>query len=83
MTNKQAITVLEMIETHGSLPTKAKELAIKALKNERPTGKWIFKNDNIAIPTGYYECSNCGIGKCLIKDNFCPTCGAKMREVEE
>lgn len=39
MTNKQAIEILNMIETHGSLPTKAKEKAIKALE-ERPKEKF-------------------------------------------
>ena len=38
-------------------------------------GHWIFKNDNIAIPMGYYQCSECEGGKVLHKDNFCPTCG--------
>lgn len=43
-------------------------------------GMWIFKNDNIAIPTGYYECSICGEGKLMNKDNYCPNCGAEMGE---
>ena len=32
MTNQEAISVLNMIETHGSLSTYAKETAIKALE---------------------------------------------------
>lgn len=32
MTNKEAITVLNMIEAHGSLPIQAKERAIEALE---------------------------------------------------
>ena len=32
MTEQEAISVLKMIETHGSLPTKAKDEAIKALE---------------------------------------------------
>lgn len=47
------------------------------------TGRWIFKNDNIAIPMGYYQCSECEEGKVLHKDNFCPTCGMRMQEVSE
>lgn len=43
---------------------------------QRPNGHWIFKNDNIAIPTGYYQCSECEEGKLLVKDNFCPNCGS-------
>ena len=34
MNNLQAIAVLKMIETHGSLPTEAKELSIKALQKQ-------------------------------------------------
>ena len=32
MTEQEAISVLKMIETHGSLPTNAKDKAIKALE---------------------------------------------------
>ena len=32
MTQQEAISVLKMIETHGSLPTNAKDEAIKALE---------------------------------------------------
>lgn len=32
MTEQEAISVLKMIETHGSLPTNAKDEAIKALE---------------------------------------------------
>ena len=34
MTNEQAIKVLTMVEAHGSLVIKAKEMAIKALEQE-------------------------------------------------
>lgn len=47
MTNEEAISVLNMIETHGSLPTKAKEMSIKALEFQAsvkeckpPTDNW-------------------------------------------
>ena len=33
MTEQEAISVLKMIETHGSLPTNAKDEAIKALED--------------------------------------------------
>ena len=52
--------------------------AMPSVTPERPKGKWIFKDDNIAIPTGYYQCSECEEGKLLVKDNFCPNCGAEM-----
>jgi len=34
MTRDEAITVLNMVETHGSLVIQAKEMAIKALEQE-------------------------------------------------
>lgn len=46
---------------------------------QRPQGNWKFRNDNSLIPTGYYECDRCEIGKELTKTNFCPYCGADMR----
>ena len=36
MTESEAIKVLNMIETHGSLPTMAKEMSIKALEKQIP-----------------------------------------------
>jgi hypothetical protein len=48
-------------------------------KHERPHGKWVYKNDNFLIPTGYWECSVCGIGKQLVESNFCPYCGSDNR----
>ena len=35
MTRKEAITVLNMIEAHGSLAIQAKDMAINALKEPR------------------------------------------------
>lgn len=46
---------------------------------ERPHGEWIFKNDNILIPTGYWECSICKKGRLMVEENFCPNCGASMQ----
>ena len=49
MTEQEAITVLNCIETHGSLPRKAKEKAIEALEknlnNEQQTGLSDVEND--------------------------------------
>lgn len=53
---------------------------------ERKKGKWIKSN----IPNEKYVCSECG-GACwyydckgkVAKSNFCPNCGADMREVDE
>lgn len=50
---------------------------------ERKMGKWIYKTDLITAPTGYWECSECKEGRLLYEENFCPHCGADMREVTE
>lgn len=61
------------------------EKRLKALPSAQPEqkkGKWVFKNDMAAIPTGYYECSECKSGRLIYKENFCPNCGADMRGEE-
>ena len=47
---------------------------------ERTKGKWITSPDN----TGWivYECSICGLHRGTDGYNFCPNCGADMREEE-
>ena len=58
--------------------------AIKQLPPAQPEpkrGKWIYKIDLITVPTGYWECSECKEGRLLYEANFCPNCGAEMREV--
>ena len=60
------------------------EIAIMKLPPAQPEpkrGKWIYKTDLITAPTGYWECSECKEGRLLYEENFCPHCGAKMREV--
>lgn len=49
---------------------------------ENVYGKWIYKNDNVLIPTGYWECSVCKEGRLMYEQNFCPHCGADMRGEE-
>lgn len=78
MTRKEAITVLNMIEAHGSLAIQAKDMAINALK-ERKAGHWIDHQDGRWI---YAKCSECGKVQDA-KSNFCPYCGVDMREEEE
>ena len=81
MTNEDAIKVLEMVECHGSLTQKAKEMAISALKENK--GEWIhsfYSEDDKDV----YKCSKCGRFIILDKsDNlsnypYCH-CGADMR----
>ena len=44
----------------------------------RKNGKWYCLEQEI----GLYECSECGHKILRQKTNYCPTCGAKMDEVE-
>ena len=48
---------------------------------EPKRGRWIYKTDLITAPTGYWECSECKEGRLLYEENFCPHCGADIREV--
>ena len=52
--------------------------AIRALPPaDRPQGKWKPKHN------GYWTCSECGLSFLFYaKGNFCPNCGADMRERE-
>lgn len=49
------------------------------------TGEWIATNDYVTTAYGsldYYRCSYCGEDS-LEEGNFCPNCGADMREVQD
>lgn len=55
-------------------------------KADKPKEKWILKNVEMSILK--IECPICGfhrnvINETLAKFNYCPNCGADMREVEE
>ncbi len=66
------------VESYKALLTECyKDLPSVIPIPKEKIGHWIFKNDNIAIPTGYYQCSECEEGKLLNKDNFCPNCGVR------
>ena len=84
MTREEAITVLNMVEAHGSLVIQAKDMAIKALEQEPKIGHWVHSK--------YCDyCSECGcdIPAYIIdwkwhKDveaKYCPQCGSKMESV--
>lgn len=75
MTREEAITVLNMVEAHGPLVIKAKEMAIEALKQtEQKKGKWLF---NLDPRWGDFICSECW-ERNIICTNYCPNCGAEM-----
>lgn len=48
---------------------------------ERPHGEWIYHAEWELDGECAYECSRCGIGA-DVDYNFCPKCGADMREGE-
>lgn len=50
------------------------------LQGIRTPGKWVYRNDNPLIPSGYYECNVCEIGKSLTEQNYCSYCGADLRK---
>lgn len=66
--------------------------AVPAVKPKR--GKWIVHKERAEISGGFidffpteYECSNCGLKQSMYfinskPSNFCPNCGADMRERE-
>lgn len=94
MTNKEAIEILKEewrinAELFGKQFDEALDLAIKALEEQkRPKGVWLESNKG-AFGFQDFACSNCHTE---IKDmptamttpiyNYCPTCGAKMKEEE-
>ena len=87
MTNEQAITVLNMIEAHGDLAIKAKELAIRALRKQKPQGHWIDTGATGPDKFKVYKCSRCGTKVFMgypeysnMREyrGFCSHCGADM-----
>lgn len=91
MTRKEAIDFGEdRADLFGGKMEEFIKLSVKALKEQRPKGHWIEQNDDYF---DWYECSECAYGseddemqKSRVYDvrtNFCPNCGADMREVTE
>ena len=53
------------------------------LKQERPKGRWIYEEYLFnGVRVSRYRCSNCHKTKSC-KSDFCPNCGADMRNNEE
>lgn len=55
---------------------------VKDIPSAEKTAEWIdlgFKDEEYGK---FGECSNCGV-ETFLGSNYCPNCGAKMREVEE
>lgn len=85
MTNEEAIAFFKDMNecTYGNL--EAVEMAIEALEQQPSKGHWIKTGDYY---TGAYECldyfeCSCCHEESLEEGDFCPNCGADMRESEE
>lgn len=74
MTREEARIVCERIREGfiGDIPREALYMAIEALQ-ERPKGRWIADR----------YCLNCNYDSTYLTSNFCPNCGASMRESEQ
>lgn len=90
MTRKEAINYLEMSMAIGEDDdsrhhNEVLEFIIEVLKQEPKTGQWETSGDYF---TGAYEtidyvrCSCCGYDS-LEEGDYCPNCGARMKESEE
>ena len=76
MTYREAIEVLNMIETHGPLPTMAKAKSIEALEKQIPKKphKNFEKFSGVWCSCGKYL----GKGYFVDKTSYCPDCGQKL-----
>ena len=86
MTNEQAITVLNMIEAHGDLAIKAKELAIEALKKQilQKVKNQFISHNGVITCFEEFVCPVCGYrisdGDGTVEEyyDFCPGCGQAL-----
>lgn len=99
MTENEAITVLKCIETHGSLPYKAKEMAIKALEETqeyRKIGTLEECRDavektkpkepeikHLKDGTKYLKCPNCKLTTVIYNDMIVGYCPKCGQKLEE
>lgn len=86
MTIEEAIKQLKKCKSfhNGSYGT-ALNLAIKALEQARPKGKW-SRPSVVAMPYSFaYECPICRQWGNIqtFEPNYCPNCGADMRGENE
>lgn len=92
MTREEVISTLEVwIERDEAMEYADRaenieiyKMAIKALEQQPKTGRWLDKKTTIkgghGLAYGRYGCSVCK-KKQPSKTDFCPNCGADMREV--
>ena len=72
MTEQETISVLKMIETHGSLPTNAKDEAIKALEDVQQY-RAIGTIEECRVAVDKMKPKKTAIE--AIKVHICPVCG--------
>ena len=80
MTREEAIRDIEecVLPYVGGISLR---MAIEALKEQRPHGEWVLDKE-ISFVFNIYECSKCRFNGSK-RWNFCPNCGAKMKEGDE
>jgi hypothetical protein len=93
---KEEIDCISREQAKASIRDKFKDLPsrveINTILNELPSvtptrkkGHWIMTSDYLTTAYGsvdYVKCSCCGEDS-LEEGNYCPNCGADMREVKE
>lgn len=85
MTREEAINQLQDAKDgyQEYLSAEIIDMAIKALEQEPKTGHWIEHEQN---GIAHIECSECSTWflRChLLRNTYCPNCGAKMVEPQE
>ena len=73
ISDKLGIALSELVDVMATVPT--------ADVQEVRRGRWECNYDRDAFYI-VYVCSKCG-RETLVKENFCPDCGAKMEEFEK
>lgn len=83
MDNKEAINYLskegKSVFQSDTDMLQAIDMAIEALK-EKPQGEWKYTHDTFSKRV----CNKCNYSQVIVDgmaDNFCPNCGAKMKQV--
>lgn len=90
MTNEEAIKILKQyLDIDAEVKSEyldAQRMAIKVLEQEPKTGHWEYVQYDSNPNIGNWHCSECR-GICTemhsIEDayNYCPNCGADMKEI--
>ena len=80
MTREEAIEIIKYASAFNSANsplTKALNMSIEALSNERPKGRWETQYRSGAKVTNGFVSSCCDMYH-ERKSNYCPNCGAEM-----